>query len=396
MAVTFIIYFTFIYYIQHCNGFYHKSSNALLPYNEFQKIKQSNNTCPCNNESYCNNIQIKHSKELFGFGQSSNISMYNWTYLTTIAWANTSSSELMCTAHQHNVRLIATVYDYPLTNNKTIRMQWIQQTFEQVIYYHFDGITFDYESPMLFNEISSQQYVDLINETTIYFHSQMPGSQISVCVAWQSYLTDGRQYSYYNLSLVSDLLYIMDYAIQSQNYQSQCLAAANAPYPATQRGIKSYLNLQIDRNKLILGVPWYGFNYSCNMNEMESMESKYCPIYFDPFRGMNCSDAVGKVLTFANINKLIDLEINITEIRWDNNTKSPYFNMKMEQNMNGNQVYQIWYDDVNSLAMKYQYAKSNKLRGVGPFEFSQLYDTFSDVEQQRAKQMWSALDVFFK
>eukprot|EP01084_Bolivina_argentea_P104182 186568_1 len=202
-------------------------------------------------------------------------------------------------------------------------MEWIQQTFEQVEYYHFDGITFDYESPMFATDISSQQYVDIINETTQYFHTNMPGSQTSVCVAWTSDLCDGREYSYYDLSLVSDLLYIMDYDTQSQNWQHQCLAAANAPFQGMQRGVQSYLNLGIDPYKLILGVPWYGYNYTCDMTQMESKTSKYCPIPFKTFRGVNCSDAAGNEKTYATLNSLIDSNMNITELKWDTSMRAP-------------------------------------------------------------------------
>eukprot|EP00483_Globobulimina_turgida_P003195 UN03200 len=199
----------------------------------------------------------------------------------------------MCTAHSKNVRLIASTSKIPFTNNITQRQIWIQQTFEQIEYYHFDGVTFDFESPMLWDSVESQEYNALVSETTAYFHTNMPGSQVSVCVAWQSYLVDGRQYDYYNLSQGSDLLYIMDYDTQSQNSQHQCLAAANAPFEGTQRGVESYLNLGIPANKLIVGVPWYGYNYTCDMTQMESVTSKYCPVPFIPFRGVNCSDAAG-------------------------------------------------------------------------------------------------------
>jgi len=270
---------------------------------------------------------------------------------------------------------------------------WIEQTFEQVKYYHFDGVTFDYEKPMLADSLAAQQYTALINETTQYFHTNMPGSQTSVCVAWQSYLDDGRQYPYYDLSMVSDLLYVMDYDTQSQNWQHQCLAAANAPYQGTERGIRSYLNLGIDPSKLILGVPFYGYNYTCNMDEMESATSKYCPIKFDTFRGVNCSDAAGNEKGYGLLNNLLDEGLNITEVRWDTSMRAPYFNYMLKGN--DKQVYQVWFDDAESLRLKYEFAASVGIRGVGPFTFSQLYYTFSDDEMNRAQSMWSALDTFF-
>lgn len=67
----------------------------------------------------------------------------------------------------------------------------------------------------------SQQYTALVKDTTAYFHLHMPGSQTSVCVAWQAYLMDRRQYDYAPLASAADLLYLMDYDAQSQNYANQ-------------------------------------------------------------------------------------------------------------------------------------------------------------------------------
>lgn len=48
---------------------------------------------------------------------------------------------------------------------------------------HIDGVTFDYESPIPNGSPLAEQYVQIINETTAALHSDIPGSQTSVCVA---------------------------------------------------------------------------------------------------------------------------------------------------------------------------------------------------------------------
>ena len=346
--------------------------------------------CPCANVSLCDNIKTIYDKELFGFG-GDNSTAYNWTYITTMAWADEG---ILCEAHSHGVRLISSIdnSNIPFTNSSTERLQWIKSQFEYVKSIHFDGMTFDYESPMKKDDIKSIQYTQLINETTIYFHENMPGSQISVCVAWSAYNIDGRYYDYKTLSEVSDLLYIMDYDTQSQIPYRQCIASANAPFPGTQYGLDSFINiLNIDPYKLILGVPWYGYNYTCDMSQMESIKSKYCPIPFIPFRGYNCSDAAGKEYRYSYIMKLIDDNKNITDIIFDPNTNAPFFNAL---NNDGN-VNQYWYDNPQSLSLKYKYAKDVGLRGIGPFTFNDLIYTNSINEQKRAQQMWSAFDNFF-
>ncbi len=80
--------------------------------------------------------------------------------------------------------------------------------------------------------------IECVNQTTQYFHKHLPGSQISVCLPFQSFVYDGREYDALNLSLSADLLYIMDYDTQDQIYSSQCVAAANAPYFGMIYGIE--------------------------------------------------------------------------------------------------------------------------------------------------------------
>ena len=178
--------------------------------------------CPCSNSSLCNNIQANYSKELYGFiRDTTNVSIYNWTYLTAIAvnekYAinNSAMDNLMCTAHSHGARMILWNFaeSMPFTDNVTVQMDWIKALFDQVSNLSYDGFTFDYEGEMLWNQPQSAQYVSLVNLTTQYFHDNLPGSTISVCVPFSAYLEWDRQYDYYNLALVSDYLYIMDYDV---------------------------------------------------------------------------------------------------------------------------------------------------------------------------------------
>ena len=211
--------------------------------------KFEDTNCPCNNASLCNNVETYYAKELYGFGGggSGNMndpSIYNWTYLTSIAFDKNVSDEFMCTAHQNGVRLIYwPKTNIPFTDDINVTMTWIENMFNYVKSIHFDGLTFDYEGAMLWNSHQSDQYVQLVNLTMQYFHSNMPGSTISVCVPFDAYLEWGRQYDYAALAQASDYLYVMDYDVQTQMYSSQCMAKAVSPYYITERGVQSYLNL---------------------------------------------------------------------------------------------------------------------------------------------------------
>jgi len=84
-----------------------------------------------------------------------------------------------------------------------------------------------------------------------------------------------------------------------------------------------------------------------------------CPIKRLPYHGANCSDAAGNELDYSVIKDI--LFFNSSGRRWNSEFQSPFFNF-MDQN---EQVYQIWYDDPQSLVYKYSFAHQMNLRGVG-------------------------------
>jgi Di-N-acetylchitobiase len=76
--------------------------------------------------------------------------------------------------------------------------------------------------------------------------------------------------------VVSDLLYVMVYDIQSQIITTSCIAGANSPHGAMIRGIQRYIELGIQPRQLVLGIPWYGYGYPC-VDGMKPND-RFCPL----------------------------------------------------------------------------------------------------------------------
>ena len=56
----------------------------------------------------------------------------------------------------------------------------------------------------------------------------------------------------------------MSYDEQSQMWENErCQARPNAPLMKTFNGLRKYLQLGVPAEKLVLGVPWYGYRYPC-------------------------------------------------------------------------------------------------------------------------------------
>mmetsp|Transcript_2328 Transcript_2328/g.3875 ORF Transcript_2328/g.3875 Transcript_2328/m.3875 type:complete len:397 (+) Transcript_2328:25-1215(+) len=338
--------------------------------------------CPCDDAAHCAALPGPpvRQREIFGFDAGKELGI-DWERITTIAWAESDRPELLCQAHAAGVRLVARDAIHapvPITEDVQIRQDWVHKTLQAIEEQFFDGIVFDWESPAAVGSRESQWYAELVNLTSHVFHKRNPSYQISTCVAWSPDNIDGRGYDYPALAQSSDLLYVMDYDTRSQIFDA-CIAASNAPFPGTIRGVHRFLDIGIPASKLVLGVPWYGYRYPCVRGT--APDARFCMLESVPFRGINCSDAAGTEVPHDEI-LLRFQRYNTTMLRWDENQGAPFFNT-----VENGTVFQYWYDNFDSLSAKYTFAKSLGLGGVGPF-------SFGDISAKRYTQMWRAFDSF--
>lgn len=359
----------------------------------FSRAAASLDACPCADDSLCRPSyrpqgDFARDREVFGFVTQGGADFmhYDWSIVSTIAWP--SNTDLMCEAHKHGARVVMGAEAFTLPINASERAKFVTAQVKAAKAGHYDGVTFDYESPIGVDEVSKMDtYIALVTETTAAFHDEIPGSQVSVCVAWSPDDIDDRAYDYPSLSQASDLFYIMAYDTRSQIYD-RCMASANSPVGITTRAIQRFTDIGIPPAKLVLGLPWYGYDYPCT-NDMESPQSKYCPIKEVPFRGVNCSDAAGKERNFDDITEQLERNQTITGRMWDPILQNAYFNYKAADGA----IHQVWYDDAESLHTKYSMARAAGLRGVGPYTYDSIsYDTLA--QQEQSKTMWEALHAF--
>ena len=349
-------------------------------------------SCPCDDDALCHPIAAPpvRRKEIFGFVTvDSDVHRMNWTHITSVAWVQ--DEDIMCQAHAHGARVIlgAPPFDLAQMVLPERRTQWIQQALTLVQEKFADGIVFDYEDPQMAGSVQGLAYAQLIAETRQVFQAVHPGYQITTCVPWSPDNIDGRNFPWIQLAQASDLLYVMDYDTRSQIFDA-CIASANAPYYGMIRGVQRYLDLGIAPDQLILGVPWYGYRYPCVPGTPPN--AVYCPLKPVPFRGVPCSDAAGGEVAYHGILQELALtDPTVTGgLRRNDNMDAPFFNSVITDDKNETQVYQYWFDDALSLAHKFEWARNNYLRGVGPFTFSYLDPHGKDAD------MWSTFDVFLQ
>lgn len=174
-----------------------------------------------------------------------------------------------------------------------------------------DGINVDIESPIPRGSPLIDYLSLFMKEVRAAFFREIPGSQVTYDVAWSPDCVDGRCYDYLALSRSVDFFVVMDYDERSQVKSGPCIASANSPPENLLAGIHGYLQLGIPPSMLVMGVPWYGYDYPC----ISPSNATYCSIKSIPFRGVNCSDAAGRQVTYGTIvNTLVP---SSTGLQWN-------------------------------------------------------------------------------
>ncbi|EAL68899.1 glycoside hydrolase family 18 protein [Dictyostelium discoideum AX4] len=356
-------------------------------------IQSKSKECPCSNVELCKPLEIGPRKEFIGFSVNSTFyPYYNWDHLTTIGifYSEDIEDELLCMAKTNGVRLVYSAF-YPVEqlSNETYIDQWINEKLELVQNTFTDGLNFDVEYPIT-DPIVAQQYTQLVAATNNAFKSVNLYYQISVDVAWDaSNCIDYRCYDYLGLSKASDFLVVMDYDMKLDGYYFKtCLASANSPPSSVLSGMVNFTKLGIDESSLVMGLPWYGYNYPC-IGSNYTLQTFECIIPPSSYLGYNCTDASGIEINYSIImNMLNDTAIQNGGVQWDSESESPYFNFI--DLFSGTQ-HQMWFDNPDSLTIKVNIARTMNLRGVGVWNIDQLWDDHS-----LSSGMWGALNSFFK
>eukprot|EP00775_Hariotina_reticulata_P013950 gene13951-14062_t len=64
--------------------------------------------------------------------------------------------------------------------------------------------------------------------------------------------------------------------------------------------MRQWLDLGVPAHKLVLGLPWYGYDYTCEGQEVPA-DVDICTIKPVSFRNVSCSDAAGAQRCYSEI-----------------------------------------------------------------------------------------------
>ncbi|MEZ4887127.1 MAG: glycosyl hydrolase family 18 protein [Chitinophagales bacterium] len=239
-----------------------------------------------------------------------------------------------------------------LANNLIELLQWRNA----------DGVNIDFEAVP---KNQSKNLVKFCSYLSSRLKSSIKGASISMAIPavdWNG------AFLLAELDPYIDAFIIMGY---DYHYKSAAIAGPVAPLDhdarwyttSINRSVANYLRKNIAASKLILAIPYYGYEWKTYSSEIPSKRQ---------------TNTKGTARVYTQIKKMLEKKVKRT---WHYQSKTPYFTFTK-----GKTTRQLWYDDEESLEKKYDFVNAQQLGGVGIWALG--YDN-------GYKELWNLLEKKF-
>lgn len=322
--------------------------------------------------------ETKSSREVFGFAPYWNfdkLSAVDFKVLTTLAYfgvdvngngdlvrddvgfstfKSDSATQLFKKAHDNGTRVVLTVTqmnNYQLTSllsDQQAQDNAVAQIVDEVKARGIDGVNVDFEYNGDPGDQIRNNFSQFVADLTEKMHQRIPHSKVTVSV-YAASMKDPKIYDIEKLGRISDGIFMMAYDFASTGSD---LAVPTSPLSGHKEGkywydistaVDDFLAV-ISPQKLILGIPWYGYNYLVHQPEVGAATRPY-------YLGGSL------VQTYANA-----AENKPDMTGWDDYGKvgwQAYF-------VPSSNTWKMFFlEDSKSLGIKYDFAKSKNLAGIG-------------------------------
>jgi len=264
-------------------------------------------------------------------------------YTTLRGWDTTS---VISYAHQRGVKVILTVTNFGSARNTALLTdtvkQWnlINNLAFQLQSRNGDGVNFDFES------VPSAQKANMVSfcrRAVRGIRSALPSAEISLATPAVNW-SDGWDLA--ALAGICDYLIMMGY---NYYWSGSSTAGPVAPvsgenYNITRSLNEDYINDGVPPGKLLLGVPWYGYDWPVTSSNRKATTT-----------GTGTSRLYNNALNLAASHTVI----------FDQTTGVPWISYQ-----SSGQWRQMWYDDSLSLQIKNNLAMDLHLAGIGIWALS--------------------------
>lgn len=284
------------------------------------------------------------SLEVYSDGTLKNTRGWPWTAVINQAKAN-------------NVKVILVVALFDSAGiNSIIHTPTYKQTFfenmrDQMIEGDADGLNVDFESGTSWND----DMPAFLTELNAYLKSYNPDWELTIAgpaVNWSN------TWDLTATANACDGIFIMGYAFAGS---WSTYSGANAPFDGGSINILDTMDDEyagVPTDKLILGVPYYGNHWTTSDSAAHSSTINY----------ISSSRFYNDVINANTYGRL-----------WDATSQTPWYRW-----YTSGQWHQVWYDDAESLGIKYDAALARGYQGVGMWALG--YDEGRD-------ELWDALEA---
>jgi di-N-acetylchitobiase len=370
--------------------------------------------CTCSNMSLCQPLGTSPPRPdvhvyADGGGVPHSPAQYNWSAISTLVIMSghplqvTSNgsvfvreesgwpdSQLICTAHAHNVRVVVTALRAEsmsfakLLGNASAIDRMASELAAAAAAAGADGVEFDFEGIVKATSNATfdvgDAHVHMVASTQRAVSAAIHAGTTTLTMGavnlsspvYQPYYHD---YPIDRLGAVSDGIFIMAYDMWHAH--ARC-AGPNSPLSILESNVRSFLTRGVHPQKLLLGIPWYGYEYPCN-GTSAFPESACARSTCIDGNASHPGGPIGAFSYWAVAEKVSNASLRCT-LGYDTTWQSPFYDCGA-----GAARTQGWYDDPRSTRAKVAMARKLGLGGWG------VFTTGDAGVGDAAAQMWTAL-----
>jgi chitinase len=260
-------------------------------------------------------------------------------------------SELIKTAHKNKVKVIMSMggwgnsEGFPgMTSTPANRKRFINQVLEFCKKNNYDGVDIDWE--YVSNPIEQKNFVSFVKELSAALRGQNPPLLLTMAAPageiWAKWINFEEVID--NFDYIGCMTYDFHGSWSDHSgHNSPLYTCNNDPCGSFNDSCLYFLKRQIPKEKLLLGIPFYGRSFDCS----------------DLYKKFKKSNYYG----YVEILNFIDSGWSYI---WDDCAKVPYI-----RNQDKTEI--VCFDDTRSVALKCKYVKDREVAGIIIWELSEDY-----------------------
>ena len=260
------------------------------------------------------------------------LSLHDWSTTPLVAWAHSNHVQVVLTA-----TLFGEAPNQLLLGNPASCSNLIHQLTVAVSNRGADGVNIDFE---LLGSSSRAPLTAFMSNLTARFRRDLPGAVVSIdlpAVDWNNAFDAGALDGFLDQQIIMGYDLHWSTAPQAGPVAPLRASATWGPY-SVERAVDNYLALGVQPQRLLLGCPHYGYDWPVvSSNLPADTTGAGTEIHY--------SAAKAAAATHGR--------------RWDSASSSPYYTYR-----SGGVTHQAWYDDAESLGLKYDMVKAKGIGGI--------------------------------